>query len=78
MDPANGKTTAVEHYANVNEDDKGLPSSSSSPVDASPHVTGDETTVEALEEGKGGWFSYLKTRNFWIVIVLGYTVSTSI
>lgn len=81
MDATNGKTTAVEHYANVNNDTKDPTLLSSTPVKTSPSHTGanedsidGETSVETLEAGKGGWFAYLKTRNFWIVIVLGYAV----
>lgn len=33
---------------------------------------GGETTVEALANRKKGWFAYVRTKDFWIVLVLGY------
>ena len=30
------------------------------------------TTIDEIEESKKGWFAYFGTRNFWIVLVLGY------
>jgi len=100
MQSTNGKTTAVEHYANVNDDCKATDPAAPSPVHTAPETvptgynaygnndakaapealpiddgvertTEGETTVEALEVGKGGWFAYMRTWNFWIVIVLG-------
>lgn len=54
----------------MNYETKGLPSDSVSPVYTQPETTGLETADE-IEEGKAGWFTYLKTRNFWIVLLLG-------
>ena len=50
---------------------KGLPFSSSSPVHAQPEARG-SATADEIEEGKGGWFAYLRTRNFYIALLLGY------
>ena len=52
-----------------------------SPVDdAAPELigvndgsqTGVVTTIDEIEGSKKGWFAYFGTRNFWIVLVLGY------
>lgn len=32
----------------------------------------DERTVEEIEESEKGWFAYFKTRNFYIVLLLGH------
>ena len=34
--------------------------------------TGAITTIDEIEESNKGWFAYFGTRNFWIVLVLGY------
>lgn len=31
-------------------------------------------TVEEIEESKRGWFAYFKTKDFYIVLVLGYVI----
>ena len=30
--------------------------------------------IEDIEESKKGWFAYFRTRNFYIVLVLGYAL----
>jgi hypothetical protein len=70
MEAQNGKSSANEHVAPPSYEGKGLPSSNSSPVDDQPDPTS-LATADAIEEGKAGWFTYLKTRNFWIVLLLG-------
>ena len=30
-----------------------------------------ETTVDEIDGGKGGWFAYVRTRDFYIVLTLG-------
>ena len=69
--------SAVEHTTPVNDDlgqeIKGS-LTASTPVE---HATDEEagaTDVDALAK-RSGWFSYLKTRNFWIVLVLGQVLS---
>ena len=66
MEAQVGKSSTIEQVAPIDYDGKGLTSSHSSPVHAQP-----ETTADEIEEGKAGWFTYLKTRNFWIVLLLG-------
>ncbi len=87
MDLPNGKSTGVEKTAGLSGDPVS-PAGSSSPVHSAPEVigpSGDEedgkrvagettTTVDEIEDGKGGWFAYLRTRNFWIVLLLGYAL----
>lgn len=65
-------------------DHNGFGSSNSSPVHGSPelfdidngnsngsvHVGG--RTIEEFEESKRGWFAYFKTKDFYIVLMLGY------
>jgi len=34
--------------------------------------------IEDIDESKKGWFAYFRTRNFYIVFVLGYAKSISI
>ena len=67
----NVKTTAIDQVAPIEDYAKGSPSSSSSPVHAAPEVVG-MTTADEIEEGRTGMFAYLKTRNFYIVLLLGY------
>lgn len=64
------KTTAIDRVAPIEDDTKGSPSSSFSPVHATPEVAG-TTTADEIEESKTGMFAYMKTRNFYIVLLLG-------
>ena len=70
MNAANAKSPAVEQVAPVDHDHKNLPSESSSPVDAQPDIS-TLVTVDEIENDKEGWFAYLRTRNFYIVLLLG-------
>lgn len=31
-----------------------------------------ETTIQEIQAGRSGWFAYLKTRNFYVVLVAGF------
>lgn len=84
MHTHNGKSSAIDQVDPVTGDTKDLPSSSSSPVHAAPEVIGindrapDERTGENADEiqaSQGGWFAYLRTRNFYLVLLLGYNHS---
>ena len=47
-------------------------------IGAGDNSSGDgsnEPTVEDLEAGKKGWFAYLRTRNFYVVLVAGFVFS---
>ena len=81
MDTHIGKTSAIEQINPITDDSKHLPSSSPSPQRTVPEViaSGDGAQGENVGEnsdeiqaGKAGWFAYLKTRNFYIVLLLGY------
>lgn len=81
MDTHNGMSSALEQADPITIDTKDLPSNSSSPVHAAPKVISIAHGVEGESAGedadedrasKGGWFAYLKTRNFYLVLLLGY------
>ena len=83
MDTHSGKTSATEQIHPITGDTKALPSSNSSPLHTAPEVIGIGDGAEGENAGenadetqarKGGWFAYLKTRNFYIVLLLGYGV----
>ena len=64
----------IAPVANVStQDRKGSPTASS----PAEHADSEEvivTDVDALAH-QSGWFAYLKTRNFWIVLILGQVLS---
>ena len=64
----------------------GASSSTSSPIHAAPELIGvnngpatqnPRADIEEIEESEQGWFAYFRTRNFYIVLVLGYAACTS-
>ena len=77
---------AIEASA-ISADEPGVSSSGSFlPKHAAPEVLGSDVAVaedgtpleerlEAIEESKKGWFAYMKTRDFLIVLVLGQLLS---
>ncbi|MCJ1362047.1 hypothetical protein MMC16_001149 [Acarospora aff. strigata] len=64
----------------------GLQSSSLSPAHGAPEVVGGtnghgfghERTVDEIEASKTGWFAYFKTKDFYIVLVLGQVLALCI
>ena len=69
MEATSGKLTAIDQVAPIEDDQKVSPSSSASRVHAEPEVIG----VTALDEiDKPGFFAYLKTKNFYLLLLLGY------
>ena len=81
MDTHGGELTAIDQVHSSTRDTKELPSSSTIPVHGTPEVTGiddgaegegAEETVDAIQKSKGGWFAYLRTREFYLVLLLGY------
>jgi len=70
MEAQNGKTTAIEQVAPVKASHDGVLLSSSPIEHAAPKVAG-MTTADEIEDGSRGWFAYIKTKNFWIVLLLG-------
>lgn len=70
MEAHNCKTSAMEQIAPI-DDSKDVSTFDSSPNGhASPEVE-DMSAADEIEEGNKGWFAYIKTRNFWIVLLLG-------
>lgn len=39
-----------------------------------PGAQASAVDVEEIDESKKGWFAYFRTRNFYIVLVLGYSL----
>lgn len=83
MDSHNGKSSAIEQTNPIIADTKGLPSTSSFPVHAAPEVIGigdgaegesARENADEMQANKEGWFAYLKTRNFYLVLLLGYGI----
>lgn len=81
MHAHSGEALAIEHIHTVPRDTKGLPSSTTYPLDAAPEVLGIHDgaesesaaeNVEAIQGSRGGWFAYLRTRDFYLVLLLGY------
>lgn len=83
MDTHAGKSSAIEQIDPITGDAKGVPSSSSNspPLHAAPEIlqVGDGAEGESagengdgIQAGGGGWFAYFKTRNFYLVLLLGY------
>lgn len=58
--------------------DGGAPSGTSSPmIHGTPNIIEDSATataVEDVDESKKGWAAYFRTRDFYIVLVLGYAL----
>lgn len=81
MDTHSDKSAAIQQIDAVTDGAKSLLSSRSSPVHAAPEVIriGDGAEGERAGENtdesqasKGHWFAYLKTKNFYLVLLLGY------
>ena len=81
MDTHRKELIAVEQTPSVSHDTKEFPSSSTVPVHATPEVVGiddksagerDGDHTDAIQGDKGRWFAYLKTREFYLVLLLGY------
>ena len=80
--------TANEHFAPVDDDIQKQEAIVSSPMTSSPNaehaapeetgVAAGQTDVDALAQEGGGWFAYLKTRNFYVVLVLGQVLALCI
>ena len=72
-----GKTSATEHTgAAIGSEYYGKPSTSSPVESTAPaeHAVPEVvvmSTANEIEEGHKGWFAYIRTRNFWIVLLLG-------
>ena len=74
MEIHKGNSPAIEQIAPITDEAKELPFSSSSPVLAAPEAIGYGHGAEGetgQETADSGWFAYLKTRNFYVVLLLG-------
>lgn len=73
MDPSKHDEALVDTASPVDETGK-LHSAGSIPGYGAHESTtnGPEPAEEVIEESGTGWFAYLKTRNFYIVLVLGF------
>lgn len=87
MDIHSGKPSATEQVDPITDDTKGSPLGSSSDPHATPEVIGlaygagtESAGVNAdeIQASKGGWFAYLKTRNFYLVLILGQVLALCI
>ena len=81
MDIHNGKPSATEQVDPITNDTKELALGISPNPHATPevigvgHGAGSESAganADDIQAGTGGWFAYLKTRNFYLVLILGY------
>ena len=86
MDTHRGELSSVEHIQPIHRDTKELPSSTAFPVHAAPEIIGIDDGAEGegageiadeIRAGKGGWFAYLKTRDFYLVLLLGYGITVT-
>ena len=84
MNTHRGDLAAIEQIPSVSRDTKEFPSSSTVPVHATPEAVGiddesagerDADDVDAIQGSKGRWFAYLKTREFYFVLLLGYGIT---
>ncbi|KAI4197783.1 MAG: hypothetical protein LQ350_005688 [Teloschistes chrysophthalmus] len=75
------KGTAVEHYAPASAEQGSLPVDEVTAAHDSPKITATDgngsgepivTTADELEASQKGRFAYFKTKDFYIVLVLGY------
>ena len=83
MDTHRGDLTAIEQNPSVSRDTKEFPSSSTVPVHDTPEPVRiddksagerDADHVDAIQGSKPRWFAYLKTREFYLVLLLGYGI----
>ena len=86
MDTHHRDLTAIEQIPSVSRDTKESPSSSTVPVHDTPEDVRiddksagerDADHVDAIQGSKAHWFAYLKTREFYLVLLLGYGIRRS-
>ncbi|KAL8857606.1 MAG: hypothetical protein Q9178_005771 [Gyalolechia marmorata] len=84
MEGHDRKSGVTEHHTSTQPGADSPSSGGVRPAHGAPEVTGvDEdtaavTTVEEVEASKKGWFAYFKTRDFYIVLVLGQILALCI
>ena len=81
MDSHEGKMSTIGDNGPITGDAKNLPSTSISSLNAAPVIDGIDNGAEGDSAGEivneiqashGGRFAYFKTREFYLVLVLGY------
>ena len=80
MDSFYGKGAANQQVLPADDGQLATSSTPSPVTHAAPEIigvldrsrAGGDTAIDEIEESKTGWFAYFTTRNFWIVLVLGY------
>lgn len=72
MERHDGKSVVTESYAPRPARTDSDHSSGAGSAHGTLEDTAAVTTVEELQATKKGWFAYFKTRDFYIVLALGY------
>ena len=75
MDTHPRDLTAIEPIHGVPRDTKEFPSSNTVPVHGTDDESAGERDADAIQGSKGRWFAYLKTREFYLVLLLGYGIT---
>lgn len=77
MGPSKDGRALVETTSPVDEDGK-FTSTIPTPDRGAPEPTLSEPEIagDRIEDSEGGWFAYLKTRNFYVVLALGYVIGS--
>lgn len=75
----------IEHYTPAPAEQTSPFPNGAKPVHGAPEVTGVKddaspadnivASVEDIEASRRGWFAYVKTRDFYIVLLLGCVIS---
>ena len=80
MDSSYGKGAANQQVLPADDGQLATSSESSPVTHGAPEIIGvldrsgggGDSAIDEIEESKTGWFAYFTTRNFWIVLALGY------
>jgi hypothetical protein len=74
-EPVPGRSQEIESKAEttiVRAKDHGDRSSASTVGDGDPEIVGDDGETSVSRSRKREWFAYVKTKQFWLVLVFGY------
>ena len=80
MDPSKGGGAVVETTSPVDEEGKftsTIPTPTPNHDAPGPTLSEPETDGNMIEDSEDGWFAYLKTRNFYVVLALGYVICSA-
>ena len=83
MTSKTGKSSGVERDASVEGFKPSLQAESPTSIDKADNGASSSTnqvpsTADELDKGDKRWFAYLRTRNFWLVLVLGQVLALCI